>query len=96
MFGAKTFDESLKVDNSTMEQIHAVEKAYQKQGRELEFRDKIALAVYNAINDVEASTKEEKMAKLEYTMNLNKIICSYEELRPLLKEYFRRNKREER
>lgn len=92
MFGSKTFEESLKVDNETMEQIHAVEKAYQKQGRKLEFRDKIALAVYNAILDLEPQNIDEKIMQTEYMMNLNKIICNYEELRPLLTKFFENKK----
>lgn len=61
-------------------------------GRKLEFEDKIATAVYMAILDVKAESKEEEMKKMEYMMNINKIICNYEELRPILTEFFERKK----
>ena len=39
--------------NEFKERLRAVENIYKKQGHELGFKDKIALAVYNAILDVE-------------------------------------------
>ena len=59
-------------------------------GRKLELQDKIATAVYMAILDVEVDTEEEKNKKMEYINNINKIICNYEELMPIFRDYFER------
>ena len=61
-----------------------------------EFKDKIALAVYTAIQDIETQNSQEEFIKTEYMMNINKVICDYEELRPILTEYFEKKKRKEK
>lgn len=86
------FDKEIKVDSETMKSIKAVEKTYEKLGKKLEFRDKVALAVFNALNDLEVTNEDEKIEKLEYMINLNKIICNYEELRPILSSFFIKKK----
>ena len=43
-----------------------------------------------AILDVEVDTEEEKNKKMEYINNINKIICNYEELMPIFRDYFER------
>ena len=62
----------------------------------MEFKDKIALAVYIAIQDIETQNSQEEFIKTEYMMNINKVICNYEELRPILTEYFENKKRKEK
>ena len=62
----------------------------------MEFKDKIALAVYMAIQDIETQNSQEEFIKTEYMMNINKVICNYEELRPILTEYFEKKKRKEK
>mgnify|MGYP004491978149 FL=1 len=41
-----------------------------------------------AILDVETETKEEEVQKKEYMDKINKVICNYDELKPVLDEYF--------
>lgn len=80
--------------NNFKESLKLVQDTYKKQGHRLEFKDKVALAVHNAILEIETENQEEDIMKKEYLMNLNKIICNYEELRPILTRYFenKRNK----
>jgi len=61
-------------------------------GRKLELQDKIASAVYMAILDIETENAEEEMKKKEYMEIINKTICNYEELKPILNEFFSRKK----
>ncbi len=74
--------------NEFKESLRAVEDTYEKQGQKLEFKDKIALAVYNAILDLKPQDKTEEVMRLEYLMNLNKIICNYEEIKPVMAKFF--------
>lgn len=74
--------------NDFKESLRAVENTYNHQGRKFEFQDKVALAVYNAILDLDTESKDEELMKIEYLMNLNKIICNYEELRPVMNQFF--------
>ena len=82
--------------NKFKESLKAVEKNYKNIGRKLEFKDKIALAVYMAIQDIETQNSQEEFIKTEYMMNINKVICNYEELKPILTEYFEKKKRKEK
>ena len=84
----KSFIGNLKLRNETMKSIKEVEKEYKKRGEKIKFKDKIALAIYESIKDIKTVTKEEDLQKLEYMINLNKIICDWEELRPILTKYF--------
>ena len=70
-----------------MERLNSIDKEYKKSGRKLEFRDKIATAVYMAILDIETENKDEEIEKLEFLNNLNKIICNYENLNPIISEF---------
>lgn len=85
------FKESLRV-----ELIDSVEEQYKKQGKKLEFKDKVALAVYDAILDVPVQNQEEMLMRTEMVMNINKYICNYEELRPVLTRYFEEKSRKEK
>lgn len=78
------FKEKIKVSSETMERLNAIDQEYKKSGRKLEFRDKIATAVYMAILDIETENKKEEIEKLEFMDNLNKIICNYEVLKPII------------
>lgn len=60
----------------------------QSNGRKMEFQDKIATAVYMAILDVKTETKEEEIRKKEYMDKINKFICNYDDLKPILDEHF--------
>lgn len=82
--------------NEFKESLKVVEEDYKSKGRKLEFKDKIALAVYMAIQDIEPQNSQEVFIKTEYMMNINKVICNYEELRPVLTEYFEKKKRKEK
>lgn len=82
--------------NEFKESLKVVEEDYKNKGRKLEFKDKIALAVYTAIQDIETQNSQEEFIKTEYMMNINKVICDYEELRPILTEYFEKKKRKEK
>ena len=61
-------------------------------GRKMGFEDKIAVAVYMAILDVKAENKEEEKKKMEYMIDINKVICHYEELKPILNDFFESKK----
>ena len=74
--------------NEFKESLRAVENTYEKQGGKLDFQDKVALAVYNAILDLDTENEKEEIMKIEYLMNINKIICNYEELRPVMNSFF--------
>ena len=53
-----------------------------------DIRDKIYSAVIEAIENVETNSKEEIGVKLEYLINVGKILGNYEKLRPTLMKYF--------
>lgn len=82
--------EKIRVNSETMERLTAIDQEYKKSGRKLEFRDKIATAVYMAILDIETENKDEEIEKFEFLNNLNKIICNYEDLNPIISEFFNR------
>lgn len=87
-----SFTKKLKVETQTREIIDTIENEYSKQARRLEFRDKIALAVYSSILDIKTNSDEEEKIKLEYIDGLNKIICNYEEVKPLIEAYLEKEK----
>ena len=82
------FREEIKVNTDTKERLSAISEVYRKSGRKLEFRDKIATAVYMAILDVDTENTEEEAEKMEYMNNINKIIYNYEELKLIISEFF--------
>ena len=82
------FREKIKINSDTKERLSSISEVYKKSGRELEFRDKIATAVYMAILDVDTENQEEEAEKMEYMNNINKIIYNYEELKPIISEFF--------
>ena len=86
----ENFREKIRVNSVTMERLNAIDQEYKKSGRKLEFRDKIATAVYMAILDIETENKDEEIEKLEFLNNLNKIICNYEDLNPIISEFLNR------
>ena len=53
-----------------------------------DIRDRLHLAIIDAIKNVETNNKEETGVKLEYLVNINKILDNYEQLRPTLMKYF--------
>lgn len=66
-----------------------------KQGLKVEkvkkqdnFREKINIAVRESIANIETSDQDEEIQKIEYMINLKKIMDNYEQLRPILTEYF--------
>lgn len=85
----------MKASNEFKESLKVIDKEYQKHGKKMPVEDKIALAVYQSIMEVPAESREEEIIKMEYLMNMNKILSNYEELKPLLTEYFS-NKRKEK
>ena len=87
------FKENLKVNSETMQILNIINEEYKKTGRKLEFRDKIATAVYMTILDIDTENETEEMEKLEFMDSLNKIICNYEYFKPIISEYVKnRNK----
>lgn len=74
------FKESLKI-------VQAVEDTYKQQGARFEFKDKVALTVYNAMIDIRPSNRQEELQKRQYIEGLNKFICNFEELEPIISEY---------
>mgnify|MGYP004508997207 FL=1 len=86
------FREKIKVNSETMELLNAVNQAYKKSGRILEFRDKIATAVYMAILDIVTENQKEENEKLELMDTLNQIIYNYEDLKPIISEYLKTKK----
>lgn len=54
-----------------------------------DIRDRLHLAIIDAIKDVETNNKEETGVKLEYLVNVSKILDNYEQLRPILMKYFK-------
>ena len=86
------FTNNLKINNKTISNIKTVGDEYRKQESNLEFKDKIASGICESIKNIKAETKEEELQKLEYMINLNKIINNWEELRPILTRYFEEKK----
>ena len=84
------FEKRIKVDIGTIKKINDTES------NEQAFKNKLAFAVCEAIDKVQARTKQEEIMKTEYLLNINKIINDYEELRPILTEYFENKKGSER
>lgn len=88
----KQFKEQIKVNSETMQRLNVINQEYKKSGRTLEFRDKIATAVYMAILDIDTENESENSEKLEFMNSLNKIICDYEYFKPLVSEYIARKR----
>lgn len=53
-----------------------------------DIRDRIYSAVIEAIENVETTNNDEIAVKLEYLINVGKILGNYEQLRPTLMKYF--------
>lgn len=53
-----------------------------------DIRDRLHLAIIDAIKNVETNNREEIGVKLEYLINIDKILGNYEQLRPTLMKYF--------
>ena len=90
------FEKRLRISKETRDNIKAKEKEFNKSARQQTFKDKIGLAICEAIEKVEVKTRDEEIMKTEYMMNINKILSNYEELRPLFMSYFENKKRGER
>lgn len=43
-----------------------------------------------AILDIETENKDEEIEKLDFLNSLNKIICNYEDLNPIISEFLNR------
>ena len=74
------FKDSLKI-------VQALENTYKQHGTIFEFKDKVALAVYYAMIDIQPKNKQEELQKQEYIVALNKFICNFEELEPVISQY---------
>lgn len=88
----KSFRDNLKFKNKVTKNITTNEKNYIESSEKVDFSDKVALKIYESIKNIETETKEEEFKKIEYMINLNKIINNWEELRPILTKYFEENK----
>lgn len=88
----KSFINKLKVKNKVTKNSITNEKEYTDLSENIDFSDKVALKIHEAIKSIETETKEEEFNKIEYMINLNKIISNWEELRPILTKYFEENK----
>ena len=86
----ENFKERIKVNSETMERLDLINQEYKKSGRKLEFKDKIATAVYMAILDIETENDQEEIKKLEFMDILNQIICNYEDLKPIISKYLKK------
>lgn len=53
-----------------------------------DIRERIYSAVIDAIENVETNNNDEIAVKLEYLVNVSKILGNYEQLRPTLMKYF--------
>lgn len=53
-----------------------------------DIRERIYSAVIEAIENIETNNNEEIGVKLEYLVNVSKILGNYEQLRPTLMKYF--------
>ena len=86
------FKDDLVVDNKIMRKINAVQRVYDEKFIRFEFKDKIALAVFSAIQDIKTDSDSEELLKHEYMNGLNKVICNYEELQPVIESYLNDNR----
>ncbi len=86
----------MKASNEFKESLKVIDREYQKYGKKMSIEDKIALAVYQSIMEVPTESREEEIIKMEYLMNMNKILSNYEELKPLLTEYFNKKRKEQK
>lgn len=77
--------------NDFKKSLKAQKNAHGTQNK-IELKDKIALAVSQAIHNLEVEDGEEQIMKTEYMLNLNKIIYNYEELRPIFTKFFEEKK----
>lgn len=77
------FKEELAVHNYNLKQFDT-------------FKDKVQNAVFQAILNIETNSAYEQMEKIDMMNDLNKILGSYEELRPILTEYFERKRNNEK
>lgn len=77
------FKEELAVHNHNLKQFDT-------------FKDKVQNAVFQAILNIETNSAYEQMEKIDMMNDLNKILGSYEELRPILTEYFERKRNNEK
>lgn len=73
--------------NDFKKSLKAQKNAHEKQNQ-IELKDKIAIAVSQAIKDIDVENNEDQIMKTEYMLNLNKIIYNYEELRPIFTKFF--------
>jgi len=64
--------------------------------KENDFRKKVNLVIIEAIASIETSSKSEEIEKVEYMLNLKKIMENYEDLKPILIEYFKDEKWKDR
>lgn len=81
------FNKNIKVDTETMKKIKAVEKAHQSQGKELELTEKICVAIYTSILEIEAKDIEEKAKIIDSAINISKLARYYED--PEYKDFFK-------
>lgn len=86
------FKKSIQVSNTTMESIESVMQVYMKHNRKMEFKDKISLAVYNAINDVHTENSDEEKMKIEYLHTVNVFLGNYETLLPVVEATLNKRK----
>jgi hypothetical protein len=90
------FIKRIKASKEINEGIEAIEKFYSEQSLKLEFRDKVASAMYLAILDINTNNEKEEKLKNDYIDLLNKVIYNYDELQPLIEKKLKSNKKEER
>lgn len=72
------FKKRIQITNNTQEIIHSVENYYSSKGQEMSFKDKIALAVYDAILSVETQNQEEEQIKKYMLNTVNKYVSNLE------------------
>lgn len=80
--------------NKFLESLKFVEQTYKNKGINLEFKDKIAFVVYNAIQDIETSTEKEVAMKQEYLRNINRVICNYDDFKDIIEQKFNNKDKE--
>ena len=67
----------------------------EKKDQQMEFNKRVSLAVLNALDQMETKNEEEKLMKMEYMLNLSKIINNYEDVRGILTKYFEKQQKDE-
>lgn len=77
--------------NDFKKSLKTQKNSHEKQ-KQKELKDKIAVAVAQAIKDIDVENSEDQIMKTEYMLNLFKIICHYEELRPIFTKFFEEKK----